>query len=95
MSVIGALSRRRTMNESVLAAPVAIDYPSSDGKPMADSDAQRAAIIYAIDALRTWFADRDDVYVSGDLLIYYREGTWKRGSRRTPSWCSDRAITSG
>ena len=62
------------MSESLLAAPVAIDYPSTDGKPMADSDTQRAAIIYAIDALRTWYADRDDVYVSGDLLIYYREG---------------------
>ena len=62
------------MSESLLAAPVAIDYPSSDGKPMADSDTQRAAIIYAIDALRTWYAERDDVYVSGDLLIYYREG---------------------
>ena len=55
-------------------APIAIDYPSSDGKPMADNDAQRAAIIYALDALQTWFAERADVYVSGDLLIYYREG---------------------
>ena len=60
-----------------VAAPVTravVDYPSSDGKPMAESDAQRAAIIYAIDALETWFSERRDVYVSGDLLIYYEEG---------------------
>ena len=62
---------------SPVAAPVTravVDYPSSDGKPMAESDAQRAAIIYAIDALETWFSERRDVYVSGDLLIYYEEG---------------------
>ena len=54
--------------------PAAVEYPSSDGKPMAENDAQRAAIMYAIGALDIWFADRPDVYVSGDLLIYYEEG---------------------
>ena len=52
----------------------AVYYPSSDGKPMADSDAQRNAIIYGIDALRACFGKRGDVYVSGDLLVYYEEG---------------------
>ena len=57
-------------------APVAvpIDYPSSDGKPMAENDAQRDAIMYGISALTRHFKDRRDVYVSGDLLIYYEEG---------------------
>ncbi len=54
------------------AAP--IEYPSGDGKPMAENDAQRNAIIYGIDALRLRFSRRPDVYVSGDLLIYYEEG---------------------
>ena len=56
--------------------PVAasVEYPSSDGKPMAENDAQRDAILYAIDVLKTRFAGREDVYVSGDLLIYYEEG---------------------
>ena len=52
----------------------AVDYPSSDGKPLAENDAQREAIHYAIGALRLYFSDRPDVYVSGDLLIYYEEG---------------------
>ena len=49
-------------------------YPSSDGKPMAENDAQRSAIMYGIGALSRYFRDRRDVYVSGDLLIYYEEG---------------------
>ena len=50
------------------AAPV--HYPSSDGKPTAENDAQRNAIMYGISALTLHFKDRRDVYVSGDLLIY-------------------------
>lgn len=56
------------------AAPVAVEYPSGDGKPMAENDAQLLAMVYALSALDIRFADRDDVYVSGDLLIYYQEG---------------------
>ena len=55
-------------------AAVPIDYPSSDGQPMAENDAQRSAIMYGIGALARHFKSRQDVYVSGDLLIYYREG---------------------
>ncbi|MCY4511741.1 MAG: Uma2 family endonuclease, partial [Acidobacteria bacterium] len=55
-------------------AAVPIHYPSSDGRPMAENDAQRNAIMYAVGALTRHFRDRRDVYVSGDLLIYYEEG---------------------
>ena len=61
------------MSSSILS-PAAIEYPCSDGEPMADNDAQRDAIMYAIGALRIHFAHRPNVYVSGDLLIYYEEG---------------------
>ena len=54
--------------------PVAIDYPSSDGKPLAENDLQLHAIFYAFGALRLHYAERADVYVSSDLLIYYEEG---------------------
>ena len=53
-------------------AAVPIEYPSSDGKPMAENDAQRNAIMYGIGALTRHFRSRQDVYVSGDLLIYYQ-----------------------
>ena len=55
-------------------AAVPIHYPSSDGKPMAENDAQRDAIMYGIGALTRHFKRRRDVYVSGDLLIYCEEG---------------------
>ena len=61
---------------SSLSAPVAaaVDYPSSDGKPMAESDFQLHPLIYAVDRLRRYFRNDPDVYVSGNLLIYYDEG---------------------
>ena len=54
--------------------PDAIDYPDSDGRPMAENDWQHNVIVYAMGALKTRFTARADVYVSGDLLIYYEEG---------------------
>ncbi len=55
-------------------AAVEVEYPSSDGKPLAENDAQRPAILYGLSALGLRYAGRSDVYVSGDLLIYYEEG---------------------
>jgi Uma2 family endonuclease len=51
-----------------------IEYPDSDGLPMAESDFQREVLIYAVEALRIHFRDRDDVYISGNLFVYYEEG---------------------
>ena len=61
------------MSQSI-PPPATIDYPSSDGKPLAENDAQLHAILYAVGALRVYYAARADVYVSGDLLVYYEEG---------------------
>ena len=56
-------------------APVEIEYPSSDGEPLAESYFQLIPLFYAFDALRRHYADREDVFVAADLLIYYRRGT--------------------
>ena len=58
----------------LLPTPVAVEYPSSDGQPIAETDHQRTPLTYAVEALRHHFRDRADVYVSGNLFIYYREG---------------------
>ena len=60
---------------STLSAPpaVAVDYPSSDGKPMAESDSQRKPLTYAVDRLEIYFRNDPDVYVSGNILLYYEE----------------------
>ena len=62
------------MSRRPVLPSVAIDYPSSDGKPLAENDAQFRTILYAVGALRVRYDARSDVYVSGDLLIYYEEG---------------------
>lgn len=54
-----------------------IDYPSRDGRPMAETDTHRDELMAAIESLSARYADRDDVYVAGDLLIYYEEGNPK------------------
>ena len=57
--------------------PVEIDYPSSDGLPLAESDFQFDPLAYARNALRDYYRDRSDVYVAGNMLIYYEEGNVK------------------
>jgi len=51
-----------------------IDYPTGDGKPMAETDVHRDDMIDLIQALRDHFARDRMVYVSGNLLMYYQEG---------------------
>ncbi len=49
-----------------------IEYPYSDGVPMAENDAQYIAITDTVHALRFRYRHRQDVYVAGDMLMYYR-----------------------
>ncbi len=65
-----------------------VDYPSSDGLPMTESDFQLRYILYAVAVLREHFRDRNDVYVSGNLFIYYEEGKPKY-SGGTRCLCGD------
>ncbi|MEP0918564.1 Uma2 family endonuclease [Leptolyngbya sp. DQ-M1] len=54
-----------------------IEYPDSDGKPMAETDFQREYLIYSVSVLDLYFQNQPDVYVSGNILIYYEEGNSK------------------
>jgi Uma2 family endonuclease len=51
-----------------------VTYPDSDGLPMAESDAARDYLIYSIEALDSYFQENVNVYVSGNLFIYYEQG---------------------
>lgn len=55
-----------------------IDYPTSDGKPMAETMQHILVITYLLDALMAWFRDRADMYVGANNLIYYVEGFPKK-----------------
>lgn len=50
-----------------------IEYPSEDGELMAESDFQRKPLTYAVETLDVYFQEHSDVYVSGNLFIYYEE----------------------
>ncbi len=58
----------------IVRTAAAVEYPSGDGQPMAENDWQLMAIINSVSALQYHYRDRPDVYVSGDLFIYYEEG---------------------
>lgn len=51
-----------------------IDYPTSDGEPMGETDLHRQMMIDLIEALRLYYRDVSDTYVSGNILLYYEEG---------------------
>jgi len=53
-------------------------YPSSDGRPMAETDFHRQLMTALIETLEDWFAATNNVYVSGNLLLYYVEGNKRK-----------------
>lgn len=54
-----------------------IENPDTDGLPMAESNFQRQYLTYAVEVLRIHCQDYADVYVSGNLFIYYEQGNPK------------------
>ena len=61
----------------VAVVPETIDYPDSDGLPMAENESQFWPILYVGSALDRYYQDREDVYVVGNLLLYYQQGDGK------------------
>ena len=51
-----------------------VHYPETDGKPMGETDTHRDQMMDLIHCLREWFREAPDVYVAGNLLLYYEEG---------------------
>ena len=65
------------MQREIHSAPTLV-YPSSDGKPMAETDKHRKLMVDFIQMLEHHFREMNDVYISGNLLIYYEEGNPRR-----------------
>ncbi len=59
---------------SAVQTDTRIFYPHTDGKPMAASDRHRRILNSTIETLEAHYAQQPDVYVSGDILMYYVEG---------------------
>jgi Uma2 family endonuclease len=55
-----------------------IEYPSSDGQPMAETVAHLRAMIDLWLRLKAWEGMKGGVYTGGNMLIYYEEGNIAR-----------------
>jgi Uma2 family endonuclease len=65
-------------------------YPDSDGQPMADNTEQFDWIVKIKENLEILFADRDDVFIAGDLLWYP-----ERDRLKTPPIAPDVLVAFG
>ena len=52
----------------------AIEYPTSDGQPMAETTLHREVMTDSIGALKRRYANVPDVWVGGNLFLCYRQG---------------------
>ena len=59
-----------------IVPPAAVEYPCSDGQPMAETPVHRRCMTYLIDALERHLRTgvRCPAYVSGNMFLYYEEG---------------------
>lgn len=55
-----------------------IEYPESDGKPMAETPVHMLVMWNTIQTLIDWYADNPKVYVWGNMMLYYVEGDIKK-----------------
>ena len=51
-----------------------VEYPESDGEPMAETDLHRDEMAALIATLKDRYRDAPNVYVAGNLFVYYEEG---------------------
>jgi Uma2 family endonuclease len=53
-------------------------YPESDGKPMAETDVHCNCMIDLRETLKDFFRNEPDVYVAGNLFVYYQRGDTRK-----------------
>jgi Uma2 family endonuclease len=53
-------------------------YPTSDGKPMAETDLHRDLMVAQIQILQFRYAQEPMIYVSGNLLLFYERGNKRK-----------------
>ena len=60
--------------ESGASCKRVLQYPESDGEPMAETPKHQKIMIDVMDILRSHFREVPDVYIAGNMLMYYEEG---------------------
>ena len=51
-----------------------VEYPDSDGQPMAETEIHLNEMVDLLAALKRRYRGVPDVYIGGDLFLYYRQG---------------------
>jgi len=51
-----------------------IEYPTSDGKPMAETELHLDLLFDSREVVQDWFRDDSNVYIGGNLIVCYQEG---------------------
>jgi len=67
---------------SVLPLEQEIDYPTSDGQPMAEGPEHLQVMIDCISGLRSRYAAAPEAWVGGNFFLYYEKGN--RRARVSP-----------
>jgi Uma2 family endonuclease len=68
-----------------------IEYPTSDGQPMAETTLHRKVMADLIEALERHFAETPDVWVGGNLFLCYEKGNPE--AARAPDVLLARGVT--
>jgi Uma2 family endonuclease len=68
-----------------------IEYPTSDGQPMAETTLHRKVMADLIEALERHFADAPDVWVGGNLFLCWEKGN--PDAARAPDVLLARGVT--
>ncbi len=55
-----------------------VDYPTSDGKPMAETELHWQVMVDVVETLREFFVAEPMVHVGGNLLLFYEEGNRRK-----------------
>lgn len=66
------------LRKADFAPVVRNDYPTTDGKPMAETQQHAQAMIAAMTVLQRWFADDPNAYAWGNMLMFYERGNKRR-----------------
>ena len=72
MTLLQAI-KKTNITERLTVAHDPVYYPETDGKPMAESDLHRDFMFHLINLLQRFFQGQQ-VYVTGNLLVYYEKG---------------------
>lgn len=61
-------------------SPETEHLPESDGQPMAETDTHRAQMIELLECLEEYYRADPNVYVTGNILLYFRNAAGERQS---------------